>query len=134
VNTNFSQSICHTNRLCAIALSTLSVCAILSVPCRADYTYGGTELSWEWLTDASRAIVVGSVTSVEDDAFALEVAQVLKRRELAIEVGQSVHGPVLGRAQLYDRNPLHWQIAREANRAKSQQVCSLLKRPGAKSS
>lgn len=110
MNRNLSQSIYDINRLCAIALSALSIWAILSVPCRADYTYGGTELSWEWLTDASRAIVVGSVTSVEDDAFVLKVAQVLKRRELAIEVGQSVQGPVLGRAQLYDRNPLHWQI------------------------
>jgi hypothetical protein len=69
--------------------------------CGADYVYGGTQLSWEWLTDASRAIVVGPVTSLRDSGFELKVDRVLKCRQLAIEPGQVVGAPVLGRTQLY---------------------------------
>ncbi len=33
-------------------------------PAKADFTYGGTELSWEWLTDASQTIVIGLVRAI----------------------------------------------------------------------
>lgn len=72
-------------------------------PCRADLSYVATELSWEWLTDASRAIVVGQVVSKRDTGFELKVEKVIKRRELEIEPGQIVGAPVLGRSQLNAR-------------------------------
>jgi hypothetical protein len=89
------------------ALPALSVSlTLLLIPwttqSRADYVYAGTQLSWEWLTDASRAIVVGKVTTCDKAGkFRLEVERVLKRRGLDVEVGQTVGGPTLGRSGLY---------------------------------
>lgn len=76
-------------------------------PAKADYVYGGTELSWEWLTDASRAIVVGLVTRVgPEHDFELRVERVLKKRDTKVQQGQILSGPVLGRAQLVDQAPI----------------------------
>lgn len=85
-----------------LLLVTSTVLCAPVVPSRADYTYGGTELSWEWLTDASRAIVLGEVTSLTDAGFELTIKRVLKSRELNVEPGQTVRLPVLGRSSAHD--------------------------------
>lgn len=69
-------------------------------PCYADYCYAWTELSWEWLTDASRAIVVGQITAVREPGFELKVERLLKCRDLKIEAGDIVTSPVLGRSRV----------------------------------
>lgn len=82
-------------------VTSVVLCAPVA-PSRADYTYGGTEFSWEWLTDASRAIVLGEVTSLTDFGCELTIQRVLKRRELNVEPGQIVGLPVLGRSSARD--------------------------------
>jgi hypothetical protein len=69
--------------------------------------YGGTQLSWEWLTDASRAIVVGRVAECDKAGkFTLRVDRLLKRHQLEVELGQVVGGAILGRSGLYTEAPI----------------------------
>jgi hypothetical protein len=99
-----------TNKRCSSFSSiwalTVSVTLCISLEAarsRADYVYGGTQLSWQWLTDASRAIVVGKVDSCDKAGkFTLRVERVLKRNGVEVEPGQVVGGPILGRTSLYN--------------------------------
>ncbi len=86
--------------LAVVGCVTVALLFIASTPCHADYCYAATELSWEWLTDASRAIVAGRVTATSDIGFEMAVERVLKCRGLKIDPGQVVRAPVLGRSQL----------------------------------
>ena len=84
---------------------------LFATDCRADFVYAATELSLEWLTDASRAIVVGEVTGCkEDGSFRLRVDEVVKRRGLDIATGQFVEGETLGRGRITQQ---YVYIARE---------------------
>lgn len=79
--------------------------------CRADFVYAATEFSLEWLTDASRAIVVGQVIECDvDGRFQLRIDHLLKRRGVDVVVGQTVVGESLGRSSFGEREAL---IARE---------------------
>lgn len=85
---------------CITHLSILAAAGLFTAECRADFVYAATELSLEWLTDASRAIVVGDVTECDEDgSFRLRVEQLVKRRGLDVAVGQFVEGETLGRAR-----------------------------------
>jgi len=87
--------------------SLMSLCSFYAVPSWADYCYGGTQLSWEWLTDASRVIVVGKVvTCNETGEFTIQVDKVLKQCGLDVASGQSLGGPILGRGMLYGQAPI----------------------------
>ncbi|HIF35046.1 MAG TPA: hypothetical protein EYQ75_26000 [Planctomycetaceae bacterium] len=91
----------------ALSACLLCSCCLIAAPSRADYVYGGTQLSWEWLTDANRAIVVGKVVTCDKaGTFTLQVDEVLKQSGLEVASGQTVSGPTLGRSTFYGEAPI----------------------------
>ena len=92
--------------LMRVALSSLLVPGML-LTCLAeaswaDFTYAWTELSLEWITDASGAIAQGKVTDVDKDGqFTLRVDRVLKRASgFSLDTGDVIKGSCLGRSTL----------------------------------
>ena len=71
---------------------------------RADFWYGWTELSVEWVTDASSAIALGEVLEVEKEGgFTFRVESVLKRASgFSLQANDRVEGTCLGRSTLYE--------------------------------
>ncbi|MFO7902350.1 MAG: hypothetical protein ACQESR_02070 [Planctomycetota bacterium] len=79
--------------------SALLLTALVSTT-HGDFTYAWTEYSLEWITDAASAIASGEITACsEEGRFECRIQAVLKERaDLALQVGQTVEGPCLGRS------------------------------------
>jgi len=98
----------HDHCLAMALIGLMAVILLAGSPpvCRADFCYGWTEYSLEWVTDAANGIAVAEVTECDSRGqFQARIETVLKPSEdLALKHGQVVGGVCLGRSRLMEEN------------------------------